>query len=227
MSDKVPFYGSISVPEDVLSKRDFSSIWKKALASYDEDKLEWGITSVYEAEEETAGEADRVAWQISGITEEGFDDATPWILQGSLEKNDAKKLYEALEKHEVELHFNINEYANPDNLEDSLTRETGTLTVKGGKVVLKDTDYQDVEITSQTLIDMGFATESEADDEELAVMLAAEYPDGPDANDLIDAISDVRNDNRHEGVFTQEETEDPVAFGQMIEAAPADEDDIG
>lgn len=222
MSDKMPFYGTISIPEDVLSHRNFSGIWKKALGSYDEDKLEWGITSVYDTEEH----GNNIVYQISGTTEEGFDDAAPWILHGSLDEDDTQKLYDALEEFDVVVSFDINEYANPDDTEDSITHETGKLQVKEGKVILSDTKYEDIPVTSQTLIDMGFANESEADDEELAVMLAEEYPDGPEPNDLIDAISDVRNDERHDGVFTQEETEDPVAFGQMIEAATADEDDI-
>ena len=92
--------------------------------------------------------------------------------------------------------------------------------------MLSQTTYEDEEVTSKRLCDLGFADESEMDDEELAVMLSAEHPDGPEADDLVDAIEDVRNDERHQGVFTQQETSDPVAFSQMIEAATADEGDI-
>lgn len=240
MSQSIPFYGTIGLPEDILSKRNFSSIWKKALASYNQENLTRGITTVYDTEEQDApvfvkaGEAEhevasfpQIVYQISGVTDEGFDEAAPWLLHGSLSKEDIDALEEAIASLDVHFSFDINEYARPGDEDESLVHETGALVFQGGKLRVQGAHYEDIPITSRKLIDMGFAEESQADDEELAVMMAEEYPDGPEADDLIDAISDVREDERHEGVFTKDETDDPVAFGQMIEAAISDEGDIG
>ena len=125
-----------------------------------------------------------------------------------------------LEAQKAVIAFDIYEY---DADEDQLTHERCKAAIAGGEAMLSQTTYEDEEVTSKRLCDLGFADESEMDDEELAVMLSAEHPDGPEADDLVDAIEDVRNDERHQGVFTQQETSDPVAFSQMIEAATADE----
>lgn len=239
MSQSIPFYGTIGLPEDMLSKRKFSSIWKKALASYNQENLTRGITTVYDTEEQemptlqpskvdarvTTNEP-QIIYQISGVTDEGFDEAAPWILHGSLSKEDIAALDDAIASLDVRFSFNINEYTGPGDEDESLVHESGNLVLQDGKLQVKDAHYEDIPITSRKLIDMGFAEESQADDEELAVMMAEEYPDGPEPDDLIDAISDVREDERHEGVFTKDETDDPIAFGQMIEAAISDEDDI-
>lgn len=239
MSQSIPFYGTIGLSEDMLSKRKFSSIWKKALASYNQENLTRGITTVYDTEEQEMptlqpSKADarvttnepQIIYQISGVTDEGFDEAAPWILHGSLSKEDIAALDDAIASLDVRFSFNINEYARAGDVDESLVHESGNLVLQDGKLQVKDAHYEDIPITSRKLIDMGFAEESQADDEELAVMMAEEYPDGPEPDDLIDAISDVREDERHEGVFTKDETDDPIAFGQMIEAAISDEDDI-
>lgn len=242
MPQSIPFYGTIGLPEDMLSKRKFSSIWKKALASYNQENLTRGITTVYDTEEQdssanhtvkepkttghkTADEP-QIVYQISGVTDEGFDEAAPWILHGSLSKEDIAALEAAIASLDVRFSFSINEYTRPGDEDESLVHESGNLVLQDGKLQVQDAHYKDIPITSRKLIDMGFAEESQADDEELAVMMAEEYPDGPEPDDLIDAISDVREDERHEGVFTKDETDDPIAFGQMIEAAISDEDDI-
>lgn len=213
------FYGTMSISEDLADNLEFKPIWQAALDSYDEDKLEWGITSVYGQDPEDG----QVVYAISGSTPDSFDDEVATCLCGSLSVAQAGELMEQLEAQKAIIAFDIYEY---DADEDQLTHERCKAAIAGGEAVLSQTTYEDEEVTSKRLCDLGFADESEMDDEELAVMLSAEHPDGPEADDLVDAIEDVRNDERHQGVFTQQETSDPVAFSQMIEAATADEGDV-
>ena len=213
------FFGTMSISEELADNLEFKPIWQAALDSYDEDKLEWGITSVYSQDPEDG----QVVYSISGSAPDSFDDEVATCLCGSLSVAQAGELMEQLEAQKAVVAFDIYEY---DADQDQLTHETCKASIAGGEAKLSGATYEDEEVTSKRLCDLGFADESDLDDEELAVMLSAEHPDGPEANDLVDAIEDVRNDERHQGVFTQQETADPVAFSQMIEAATADEDDI-
>ncbi|MEY8678200.1 hypothetical protein [Granulimonas faecalis] len=213
------FYGTMSIATSVIGDPAFKSLWDATLDGYDEARLTYGITSVYGSDEEGG----RTVYQVSGKTDDGFDEDAAACLCGSLSVEDAGRLLKALEDASAAIAFDIDEY---DVDADSLTREKATVTVEDGRARLSDTSYDDVPVTSRKLVDMGFAEESELDDEELAVMVAAEIPDGPEADDLVDAIEDLREDARHDGVFTAEETADPVAFAQMLEASYADEDDI-
>ena len=212
------FYGTMSIDTSIIEGPAFKPIWDAALDGYDEDKTTYGITSVYGSDTEGG----RTVYQVSGKTEDGFDEDAAVCLCGSLSVEDAGRLLAGLENAGAAIAFDINEY---DIDADSITRERVTVSVKGGKARLSDASYDDVPVTSRALVDMGFAEESELDDEELSVMVAAEIPDGPEADDLVDAIEDLREDARHDGVFTAEETADPVAFAQMLEASYADEDD--
>lgn len=213
------FYGTMSISEELADNLEFKPLWQAALDSYDEDKLEWGITSVYGQDPEDG----QMVYAISGSAPDSFDDQVAASLVGSLSKEQAGKLMEQLEALKATIAFDIYECDADD---DQLTHETCQVAIVDGEAKLSGARYEDEEVTSKRLCDLGFADESELDDEELAVMLSAEHPDGPEADDLVDAIEDVRNDARHQGVFTQQETSDPVAFSQMIEAATADEDDI-
>lgn len=213
------FYGTMSIDTSVIDDPAFKPLWDAALDGYDEAKLTYGITSVYGSDEEGG----RTVYQVSGKTDDGFDEDAAACLCGSLPVEEAGRLLKGLEDASAAIAFDIDEY---DVDADSLTREKATVSIKDGRARLSDTSYDDVPVTSRKLIDMGFADESELDDEELAVMVAAEIPDGPEADDLVDAIEDLREDARHDGVFTAEETADPVAFAQMLEASYADEDDI-
>lgn len=212
------FYGTMSLATATADDPALAPLWSAALDGYDEAKLEYGITTVYSTDS-----ADGLTvYQVSGKTEDGFDEDVDACLAGSLSADDAQALFAALEKAGATISFDINEY---DVDSDGLTRERADVSIKDGRPQLSNTAYDDVPVTSRRLIDMGFAEESELDDEELAVMVAAEFPDGPEADDLVDAIEDLREDARHEGVFTAEETSDPVAFAQELEASYADEDD--
>lgn len=213
------FYGTMSIDTSVIIDPSFKPLWDATLDGYDEARLTYGITSVYGSDEEGG----RTVYQVSGKTDDGFDEDVAACLCGSLSVEDAGRLLKALEDASAAIVFDIDEY---DVDADSLTREKATVSIKEDRAHLSDTSYDDVPVTSRKLIDMGFADESELDDEELAVMVAAEIPDGPEADDLVDAIEDLREDARHDGVFTAEETADPVAFAQMLEASYADEDDI-
>lgn len=222
MNDRVPFYGTFTLAKEALTHPVLAAIWQKALDSYDEDKLEWGITSVYS----TTDMVDAIQYELGGLTDAGFDAAIATILAGSLNEIDTKRLYGALEDAKVAITYDINEYYQYADADDGLLRETGAIVVFEGKPRLKDVEQINVPISSATLVDLGFANESPYDDEELAMMLAEQFPEGTQPDDLVDAIEDVREDPAHGGVFTEEETDDPIYFAEIINSSSVAEADI-
>ncbi len=95
------FYGTMSISEDLADNLEFKPIWQAALDSYDEDKLEWGITSVYGQDPEDG----QVVYTISGSTPGSFDDEVATCLCGSLSVAQAGELMEQLEAQKAVISF--------------------------------------------------------------------------------------------------------------------------
>lgn len=221
MADQAPFYGTLSIDNQALENQALAGSWQAALKTFDQSVQEWGITAVTSVDSDGA----QTVYSITGKTDEGWDEAVDTILAGALSKDQAKMLYAALESLATPVAFDITEYLEQEDTEDALSHETGQIVVKGGVAQVQGAQYEDIPVTSAKLVELGFAEESEMDDEELAVMVASSMPEGPKADDSIDAIADLRNDPKHGGVFTAEETSDPQTFIEELEGTYWDEMD--
>lgn len=221
MADQAPFYGTLSIDQQALENQAFAGVWQEALKTFDQSVQEWGITTVTSVEPE----AGVTVYSITGRTDEGWDESVDTILAGALDPDQTKMLYAAIETLGLAIGFDITEYLEQEDTEDALSHETGAIKVVKGTPVLDGAKYEDIPVTSAKLVELGFAEESEMDDEELAVMVASSMPEGPKADDIIDAITDLRNDPKHGGVFTAAETSDPQTFIEELEGSYWDEMD--